>query len=90
MIFGANKIECRKAHFAFDEKEPILKTVRMPNKPVIALSTSYFRQDYADGYEMLCKCAELGFEYVELGHNTSMNLVEGILKAVKEGIVKVS
>ena len=62
----------------------------MSNKPVIALSTSYFRQDYSDGYEMLCKCAELGFEYVELGHNTTVNLVQGILKAVKEGVVKVS
>lgn len=39
---------------------------------------------------MLCKCAELGFEYVELGHNTTVNLVDGILKAVKEGVVKVS
>lgn len=62
----------------------------MSNKPVIALSTSYFRQDYSDGYEMLCKCAELGFEYVELGHNTTVNLVQGVLKALKEGVVKVS
>ncbi|MBO7521049.1 MAG: TIM barrel protein [Opitutales bacterium] len=62
----------------------------MADKPVIALSTSYFRQKYSDGYEMLCKCAELGFEHVELGHNTTMNLVEGVLKAAKEGVVKIS
>ena len=62
----------------------------MSDKPIIALSTSYFRQKYSDGYEMLCKCAELGFEYAELGHNTTMNMVEGILKAVGEGVIKIS
>ncbi|MBR4597989.1 MAG: TIM barrel protein [Opitutales bacterium] len=62
----------------------------MPEKPIIALSTSYFRRSCSDGYEMMCKCAELGFEYAELGHNTTMNLVEGILKAVGEGVVKIS
>ena len=62
----------------------------MSDKPIIALSTSYFRQKYSDGYEMLCRCAELGFEYAELGHNTTMNMVDGILRAVGEGVVKIS
>ena len=34
--------------------------------------------------------ADLGFDYVELSHGIRITLVEGILKAVSEGMVKVS
>lgn len=39
---------------------------------------------------MLREMAGLGFEYVELSHGIRITLVPGILKAVEEGIVKVS
>ncbi len=39
---------------------------------------------------MLREMAELGFEYVELSHGIRITLVPGILKAVEEGVVKIS
>lgn len=39
---------------------------------------------------MLREMADLGFEYVELSHGIRMTLVPGILKAVEEGVVKIS
>lgn len=59
--------------------------------PVISLSTSFLQRRFPkDGYAMLCRAAELGFEYVELGHSVPITSVEGILRALKEGVVKVS
>lgn len=62
----------------------------MQNAPTIALSTSYFHRKVSDAYEMMQKAAEMGFEYVELGHTTTVNMVDGIERAVKDGIIKVS
>ena len=60
-------------------------------KPIISLSTSYLQRDWSnDGYGMLQEAATLGYEYVELGHSTPIAAIEGILKAVSEGVVKVS
>lgn len=39
---------------------------------------------------MLVEAREMGFEYVELSHGTRIVLVEGIMRAVDEGVVKVS
>lgn len=39
---------------------------------------------------MLREMADLGFEFVELSHGIRITLVPGILKAVDEGVVKVS
>lgn len=39
---------------------------------------------------MLQEMAALGFEYVELSHGIRITLVPGILRAVQEGVVKVS
>lgn len=39
---------------------------------------------------MLCKAAEYGFEYVELGHSTPISAVDEIKRALDDGIVKVS
>lgn len=39
---------------------------------------------------MLCEMADLGFDYVELSHGIRITLVEGILRALKENIIKVS
>ena len=63
----------------------------MTDKPIISLSTSYLQSRFdGDGYAMLQRARELGFEYVELGHSTTMTSMEGIIKAVEEGVVKVS
>lgn len=56
----------------------------------ISLSTSYLQPLHRDGYAMLQDAAELGFEYVELGHSTPPTAVDGILRALAEGVVKVS
>lgn len=39
---------------------------------------------------MLCELADLGFEYAELSHGIRITLVEGILRALKEGVIKIS
>lgn len=39
---------------------------------------------------MLREMADLGFEYAELSHGIRITLVPGILKAVEEGVVKIS
>lgn len=39
---------------------------------------------------MLKEMADLGFEYVELSHGTRITLVPGVIRAVEEGVVKVS
>lgn len=59
-------------------------------KPTLALSTCWNSYRHKDGYEMLVEAREMGFEYVELSHGTRIVLVEGILRAVEEGVVKVS
>ena len=57
---------------------------------VISLSTCWCSHRHSDGYEMLTEMAGLGFEYVELSHGIRITLVEGIMKAVDEGLVKLS
>ena len=43
-----------------------------------------------DGYAMLREIADLGFEYAELSHGIRIVLVPGILRAVQEGVIKIS
>lgn len=58
---------------------------------IISLSTCYLQEKFPnDGYAMLQEAANMGYEYVELGHSTPLSSVEGILKALEEGVVKVS
>jgi sugar phosphate isomerase/epimerase len=59
-------------------------------KPIIALSTCWCSHRHQDGYEMLQEIADLGFQWVELSHGIRITLVPGILRAVEEGIIKVS
>ncbi len=61
----------------------------MNAKPIISLSTSCLRR-IQDGYELMQKAASLGFEYVELGHSTTVSQIDGILKAIDEGFIKAS
>ncbi len=39
---------------------------------------------------MLCEIAELGFSHVELSHGIRIMLVPGVLKAVEQGVIKIS
>ncbi|OIO58724.1 MAG: sugar phosphate isomerase/epimerase [Verrucomicrobia bacterium CG_4_10_14_3_um_filter_43_23] len=58
--------------------------------PIISLSTCWLSHRHTDGYQMLTEVAEMGFEYVELSHGIRLSLVPGVLKAVEEGVIKVS
>src|SRR5437667_8781693 len=59
-------------------------------KPTIALSSCWLSQRHQDGYAMLQEMAALGFEWVELSHGIRITLVPGILRAVEEGVIKIS
>jgi sugar phosphate isomerase/epimerase len=59
-------------------------------KPIIALSSCWCSHRHQDGYVMLREMADLGFEWVELSHGIRITLVPGILRAVEEGVVKIS
>lgn len=56
---------------------------------IIALSTCWLSHRHKDGYEMLSEVAQLGFEWVELSHGIRPFLVEGILRAVKDKVIRV-
>src|SRR3954464_4318511 len=58
--------------------------------PILALSTSWCSHRHQDGYAMLKEMAALGFGHVELSHGIRITLVPGILKAVEEGVVKIT
>ncbi len=60
------------------------------SRPTLALSTCWLSHRHTDGYEMLAEMAGLGFEYVELSHGIRITLVEGILKALEAGVIKVA
>ena len=58
--------------------------------PIISISTSFLqRRCPDDGYAMMAKARELGYKYVELGHSLPVTLIDGIVKAVGEGVVKI-
>jgi sugar phosphate isomerase/epimerase len=57
---------------------------------MFALSTCWNASRHTDGKEMLEEVRSLGFEYAELGHNTSLALLPGIQSAVKAGVIKIT
>lgn len=59
-------------------------------KPILSLSSCWLSQRHQDGYEMLKEMAALGFEWAELSHGIRITLVPGILRAVEEGVIKIS
>jgi sugar phosphate isomerase/epimerase len=59
-------------------------------KPIVALSTSWCSHRHNDGYAMAKEMAGLGFEHIELSHGIRITLVPGVLRAVEEGVVKIS
>src|SRR3954471_17692268 len=58
--------------------------------PTLALSTSWCSSRHNDGYAMLREMAALGFTHAELSHGIRITLVPGILRAVEEGVIKIS
>ncbi len=58
--------------------------------PPLSLSTSWLAHRYEDGYALLAAVADRGFSHIELSHNIPYSLVPGIVKGVKEGIIRVS
>lgn len=59
-------------------------------RKTLSISTSWNSRRHVDGLAMLEECASLGFEFVELGHGISYGLWPGILKGVKQGVVRIS
>lgn len=59
-------------------------------KPILALSTSWNSFRYTDGMAMLREIADLGFEYAELSHGIRIVLLPGVIRAVEEGVIKIS
>jgi sugar phosphate isomerase/epimerase len=63
----------------------------MPDhQPVVSLSSCWNSHRHTDGYEMAQEIAALGFPFMELSHGIRLSLVPGILKAVDEGLIRVS
>ncbi|NBD38930.1 MAG: TIM barrel protein [Verrucomicrobia bacterium] len=55
-----------------------------------SISSCWNSHRHDDGYAMLVELANLGFDWVELSHGIRLSLVPGILKALDEGVVKIS
>ena len=56
----------------------------------ISLSTCWCSDRHTDGYAMVDEIVGLGFKRIELSHGIRISLVPGVLKAVDEGLVKIS
>jgi sugar phosphate isomerase/epimerase len=57
---------------------------------MIACSTCWNSGRHTEGIAMIQEILDLGFDYVELGHGIRMTLVDGILRMVEQGKVKIS
>jgi sugar phosphate isomerase/epimerase len=58
-------------------------------KPTFALSTAWCSHRHSDGFAMLQEMADLGFTHAELSHGIRITLVDGILKAVDQGVIQI-
>jgi sugar phosphate isomerase/epimerase len=56
----------------------------------LSLSCCWNSHRHDDGYEMLKEIARLGFSHAELSHGVRIPLVAGILRAVDEGMIRIS
>ncbi len=56
----------------------------------LSLSSCWLSHRHEDGYAMIQEIRELGFKQTELSHGIRMSLVPGIVKAVDEGLIKIS
>lgn len=60
------------------------------SQPLFSLSSCWSSHRHNDGYAMAREAAELGFQFIELSHGIRITLVPGVLKAVEEGVIKIS
>jgi sugar phosphate isomerase/epimerase len=56
----------------------------------LSFSTAWNSHRHTDGAAMLREIADLGFEYAELSHGIRVSLLEGVEKALKQGVIKLS
>lgn len=56
----------------------------------LSISSCWNSSRHESGYAMLEELAGLGFSAVELSHGIRISLVEGILEAVRDGVVSIS
>ena len=56
----------------------------------LSRSSCWLSPRHEDGYAMIQEIRELGFKQTELSHGIRMSLVPGIVKAVDEGLIKIS
>jgi sugar phosphate isomerase/epimerase len=56
----------------------------------LSLSTCWNAHRHTDGMAIAQEARELGFEYIEISHGTSVALIPGLLKAYEAGVIKVS
>ncbi len=61
-----------------------------PMKPILALSTCWNSFRHTDGHAMLREIADLGFTHAELSHGIRIVLLPGVIRAVEEGVIKIS
>lgn len=59
-------------------------------QPTLSLSTCWCSSRHTDGYAMAREMADLGFSHIELSHGIRITLVPGVLRAVEEGVVRIS
>mgnify|MGYP001087246744 CR=1 FL=1 len=59
-------------------------------KPPLALSTCWNSFLHTDGYALLREIADLGFTHAELSHGIRIVLLPGVIRAVEEGVIKIS
>lgn len=59
-------------------------------KPSLALSTCWNSFRHTDGYAMLREIADLGFTHAELSHGVRIVLLPGVIRAVEEGVIRIS
>ena len=57
---------------------------------MLSLSTCWNSHRHTEGRELALEARELGFEWIEVSHGTSIPLLPGLLDAVKAGEIKVS
>jgi sugar phosphate isomerase/epimerase len=59
-------------------------------KPTLALSSCWNSFRHTDGEAMLREAAALGFTHAELSHGIRIVLLPGVIRAVEEGVIKIS
>jgi sugar phosphate isomerase/epimerase len=58
-------------------------------KPTLSLSTAWCSHRHGDGLAMVQEMADLGFTHAELSHGIRITLVDGILRGVEQGVIKI-